>query len=166
LSTSERTRLFGFLAFFGFVLAELWWYDYSFTIALIPLKSRLDAGAMLGYQGLGLMLLFLSAHMYLGRQELRFPNVLLLIPVALVAIWLLNVVRIALLMVIGASWSPDIAVGGFHAGAGWLNLTLVALATVWATRRFAWFSGVIGNEGQIPIFRAAVGGERAEVAMN
>ena len=98
------------------------------------------APSCLGYQGLGLMLLFLSAHMYLGRKALRFPNALLLIPVALMAIWLLNALRIALLMVIGASWSPDIAVGGFHAGAGWLNLTLVALATVWATRRFAWFT--------------------------
>jgi len=87
-----------------------------------------------------MMLLFLAGHLYMSRHTLRFPNVLVLIPLALLAIWLLNAVRVALLMVMGTAWSPEIAVQGFHSGAGWLNLTLVALATVWATRRFAWFT--------------------------
>jgi hypothetical protein len=39
-------------------------------------------------------------------------------------------------MVIGTAWSPEIAVQGF------------------------------GNEGQIPIIRATVGGERADFAIN
>ena len=37
-------------------------------------------------------------------------------------------------MVIGTAWLPEIAVQGFHSGAGWWNLTLVALATVMRVR--------------------------------
>ena len=82
---------------------------------------------MAAYQGVGLTLLFLGGHLYIARRELRFPNVLIVIPIALLCIWLLNAVRIALLMAIGAAWSPDIALQGFHSAAGWWSLTLVAL---------------------------------------
>lgn len=34
----------------------------------------------------------------------------------------------------------DIALQGFHSAAGWWNMTLVALASVLATRRFGFFS--------------------------
>lgn len=102
--------------------------------------SALMAPACLGYTGLALMLLFLGAHLYSARRELVFPNVLIVIPVALATIWLLNAVRIALLMAIGASWSPDIAVQGFHSAAGWLNLTAVALASVVVIKKLPYFS--------------------------
>ena len=94
----------------------------------------------LGYQGIGLILLFLSSYIFFCQKQLRFPNVLLVIPLAVVSMWLLNAARIALLMAIGASWSPDIAVQGFHSAAGWLSLTFAALLSVISINRIQWFT--------------------------
>ena len=94
----------------------------------------------LGYEGIGLILLFLSGYLFCARKHLKFPAVLLVIVFALLAIWLLNAVRIALLMAIGASWSADIALNGFHSAAGWWNLMCVALLSVWVINRFSLFT--------------------------
>ena len=104
----------------------------SFTARMAP--------SCLGYAGIGLVLLFLGAHLCVARRELKFPNVLVVIPLALAAIWLLNGLRIALLMAIGASWSPAIALQGFHSAAGWVSLMAVTLASVIAIDRFGVFS--------------------------
>lgn len=122
------------------------WLGYQAVINIATSVFRVGtfevsiADSCLGYQGIGLSLLFLSAHIYTARRELRFPNVLIVIPVALVSIWLLNAVRITLLMVIGSSWSPEIAVDGFHSAAGWLYLIVVLLASVVAINKLAIFS--------------------------
>ncbi|MGE3142830.1 MAG: exosortase E/protease, VPEID-CTERM system [Hyphomonadaceae bacterium] len=73
-----------------------------------------------GYEGVGLVLASLGLYTWLFRGQLRFPNVLALFPIGALAIWLLNSVRIALLVSIGAHVSPDAALGGFHSQAGWL----------------------------------------------
>jgi exosortase E/protease (VPEID-CTERM system) len=92
--------------------------------------------ACLGYVGLSLVLLFLAAYLYTSRHQLRFPNVLIVVPFALGAIWLLNATRIAMLMAIGASWSPEVAVNGFHSAAGWISLIVVCLVSVFTAQRF------------------------------
>jgi exosortase E/protease (VPEID-CTERM system) len=84
-----------------------------------------------GYEGIGLILVFLSAYLVAFRKSLRFPNVLVLIPVAILLVWVLNVVRIVALILVGHFWSSDIAIGGFHSKAGWLAFCGVALGAVW-----------------------------------
>ena len=59
-----------------------------------------------GYEGIGLIVGFLSLYLWIFRGELRFPNVLLLLPIGIGAIWLLNATRIAILASIGAHLSP------------------------------------------------------------
>jgi exosortase E/protease (VPEID-CTERM system) len=93
-----------------------------------------------GYEGIGLILVFLSAYLVGFRKRLRFPNVLVLIPAAIVLMWLLNVLRIVALILVGHFWSPDIAIGGFHSKAGWLVFCGVALGAVWLTQRVSWFA--------------------------
>ena len=83
-----------------------------------------------GYEGIGLVLVFLSIYLWLFRRELRFPGALLLLPLGAAAIWVVNAVRIAALIVIGTSGWPAIALGGFHSQAGWIAFNLVALAIV------------------------------------
>ena len=61
------------------------------------------------------------------RREIRFPRALLLIPCALACAFLLNVVRIAALILIGNAGAPEVAFVGFHSQAGWIAFTLVAL---------------------------------------
>lgn len=83
-----------------------------------------------GYQGIGLISVFLSVYLWLFRERLRFPRALLLLPLGICAIWLANVLRIVLLIIVGASGWPEIAHGGFHSQAGWLAFNAVALGFV------------------------------------
>lgn len=92
-----------------------------------------------GYEGIGLIAVFLAAFFWLFRQRLRFPQAWLLWPVSIAAIWLLNAVRIALLIVVGTSYSPAAAIRGFHSQAGWLFFNLVALGMMAGALRLPFF---------------------------
>lgn len=59
-----------------------------------------------------------------------FPHALFILPLALLASWALNAVRIALLVQIGISGYPGLAIGGFHSHAGWLMFTILSLLIV------------------------------------
>jgi exosortase E/protease (VPEID-CTERM system) len=92
-----------------------------------------------GYEGIALILTFFSVYLWVFRRDLKFPNVLLLLPLGMGAIWLLNALRIALLVSIGAHVSPEMAIQGFHSKAGWINILLVMLGMVALTRRVPLF---------------------------
>jgi len=93
-----------------------------------------------GYEGIGLILVFLSAYLAVFHKRLRFPQVLVLIPAAVVLIWLFNVLRIVALILVGHFWSPNVAIGGFHSKAGWLVFCGVALGAVWLMQGVPWFA--------------------------
>lgn len=87
-----------------------------------------------GLEGIGLVSSFVGFHLYRARSSLRFPRALVLLPLGAVAVWVGNVLRIAVLIWLGSNVSPAAAEGGFHSGAGWLlsttlTLLLIALAT-------------------------------------
>ncbi|MGB5812793.1 MAG: exosortase E/protease, VPEID-CTERM system [Polyangiales bacterium] len=92
-----------------------------------------------GYEGIGLVVAFLTAYLVVFRERFRFPRVLLLVPIAIVAVWVLNVIRIVALILVGDLWSPEIAIGSFHSKAGWVFFCVVALGAVWTSERFSWF---------------------------
>ncbi len=88
-----------------------------------------------GYQGVGLILAFLGAYLYLFRDRLRFPRALWLLPLGAALAWVLNAVRIAALVAIGDAGHETIAVEGFHYHAGTLLFCATALALgFWAGR--------------------------------
>jgi exosortase E/protease (VPEID-CTERM system) len=93
-----------------------------------------------GYEGIGLIIAFLTWYLMNFKRDYRFPAALLLFPIGIVSIWLLNAVRIALLISIGLSVSPEISVKGFHSNAGIISFVLVALSLVWGVRITAMFS--------------------------
>lgn len=93
-----------------------------------------------GYEGIGLVIIFLSLYLWLARQQLRFPHVLLLFPIGIVLIWLLNVLRISFLIIIGSVFSPDIAIGGFHSNAGWIAFVLISTGIVLFAQRLSIFN--------------------------
>jgi len=88
-----------------------------------------------GYEGIGLIWVFLGVFYWWFRDELRFPQALLLIPLATALSWLANVVRIAALILVGALGWPNVAAGGFHSQAGWLAFNAIALGLVVFARR-------------------------------
>jgi exosortase E/protease (VPEID-CTERM system) len=91
----------------------------SFHVRVAPVCS--------GYEGIGLILVFLSAFLGAMRKTLRFPLAFLLLPIGVLAAWSANVLRIAALIVVGSRWSPELAFGGFHSKAGWILFCCVAL---------------------------------------
>ena len=93
-----------------------------------------------GYEGIGLIAVFLAAYLWLFRGNLRFPLALLLLPLGTIAIYLVNAVRIAALVVVGEYVSPEVALGGFHSQAGWLGFNAVALGLVMLTGHLSWFT--------------------------
>ncbi len=92
-----------------------------------------------GYEGIGLIWVFLSAYLVTNRTELRFPHALLLIPIGTAAVWIANALRLTILIAIGTWISEDIAMGGFHSYSGSLLFSGIALALVYVTRRSSFF---------------------------
>lgn len=81
-----------------------------------------------GVEGFVLVSGFVLLYWVLFRAELRVWRYwLVVLPVALLTSWGLNVVRLAALVAIGGWISPELAIGGFHSYAGWMFFTLLAL---------------------------------------
>ncbi|MBS0233778.1 MAG: exosortase E/protease, VPEID-CTERM system [Proteobacteria bacterium] len=127
---------------------------FDHTAVMEPATRTLGAGdfsvrifaACSGYEGMMLISAFLLGYIAIFRRSLRFPNVMLLFPLAMGAIWILNSFRIALLVFIGAHVSPDIALGGFHSQFGWISFLLIAITIMTSAQRIAFF-GVDGTLG-------------------
>lgn len=93
-----------------------------------------------GFEGVGLMSVFTVAYLLLARRRLRFPHALLLLPLGLAASLVANVGRLVALILVGTYISGPVAVGGFHARAGWLFFCALAFTLVWASQRLQFFA--------------------------
>jgi exosortase E/protease (VPEID-CTERM system) len=97
-------------------------------------------GPCSGVEGVGLILVFSVVWLWFFRRECRFPQALLLIPAGVCILWLLNAVRIAVLILIGNAGAANVAVGGFHSQAGWIAFNAVALGFSLTAQRVQWFT--------------------------
>jgi exosortase E/protease (VPEID-CTERM system) len=91
-----------------------------------------------GIEGIGLMLVFSILWLWFFRKESRFPQAFLLVPTGLLLAWLMNTVRIAVLILIGNAGSRDVATHGFHSEAGWVAFNLLALGFAISAQRWSW----------------------------
>jgi exosortase E/protease (VPEID-CTERM system) len=89
-----------------------------------------------GYQGIGLMWVFVLGYLWLFRRSLRFPQAFVLLPIGTVLVWVANALRIAALVAVGTWISPEVALGGFHHNAGALLFCAIALGMVAVSRRW------------------------------
>ena len=79
-----------------------------------------------GIEGILLVTSFLGIYMFVFRRELQMSRAIWLIPLAVICSWLLNVVRIAVLVALGVAFSPEVAMKGFHSHAGWIFFLVLA----------------------------------------
>lgn len=93
-----------------------------------------------GIEGVLLINVFLAVYLWLFRNDLRFPHVFWLFPLGILFTWLANALRIAMLIAIGNSFSPEIAETGFHANAGWIAFTLISLTAIALSHRMRFFT--------------------------
>ena len=92
-----------------------------------------------GYEGMALIISLLAVYCYLQRDILHVFRALLIIPLASVAMFFLNALRIIILIAIGHFYSPRLALDGFHVVGGWLNLLLVFVVSLGALNSVPWF---------------------------
>src|SRR6476660_4984459 len=94
--------------FVSYWILRLFWSDREI---IFDVEQKLlglgDFGAVVGsecsgYEGIGLVIVFLVVYLRGFRHLYRFPHALLLFPLAICAVWLLNAVRISALVAIGA----------------------------------------------------------------
>jgi exosortase E/protease (VPEID-CTERM system) len=93
-----------------------------------------------GYEGIALVSAFSILFLFTFRDTLRFPNAYLLIPAGVIAIALLNVLRIVVLMMIGGYVSADVAIDGFHSQGGWLAFLCVSIGLLYLAHGSAFFN--------------------------
>jgi len=100
-----------------------------------------------GYEGMGLIILLLSTYCYLQRDHLRIFRTILVIPLAVIAMFFLNAVRIVILIAIGHFYSPKLALDGFHIVGGWINLLIVVVLSLYALNASSYFL----KNSQLPV---------------
>lgn len=92
-----------------------------------------------GVEGFVLVSAFIGIYAFIFRSDVRMGRFLLLmLPLAILCSWLLNILRITLLILIGARISPEIAVNGFHSYAGWLMFTALAFGLTAVAQTVPW----------------------------
>ncbi|WP_196274029.1 exosortase E/protease, VPEID-CTERM system [Novosphingobium jiangmenense] len=92
-----------------------------------------------GAQGIALCCGLLTLYMVSDRARLRLARASVLLVLACITVFLSNALRIALLILIGKSYSPEIAVGGFHSHFGLLASLAVTFIFLWLMQ-LSWFS--------------------------
>lgn len=108
-----------------------------------------------GVEGLALVTGFTVLYAALFRDQIRVPQYwLVVLPLGLVLSWSLNVLRIAVLIVMGDLISPELAVNGFHSYAGWLFFTLLALGLMWFVHSMPWLHRAPAERPAAPPLRA------------
>jgi exosortase E/protease (VPEID-CTERM system) len=111
-----------------------------FAVAIDPVCS--------GLEGMGLMLAFCSALLLLFRHEFIFPRAFILVPLGLLVSFALNVVRIAVLVLIGSAGYASVAVYGFHSQAGWIAFNAAAAALAFVSLRSGWLTRTAADKPQ------------------
>lgn len=91
-----------------------------------------------GLQGIVLLSVFLVLYGAALRNTISFARFLVVFPAVWFLSWSLNVVRIAVLLLIGRYHSPDLAVGGFHSHAGWLIFLTISIPVATLAHRIPW----------------------------
>lgn len=99
-----------------------------------------------GVEGFALVSGFTLLYWLLFRESIRFWRFwLVVLPLAILLSWTLNILRIAGLILIGAYISPELAVDGFHSYAGWMFFTLLAMAILFGVQASPW----LHHEGHV-----------------
>jgi exosortase E/protease (VPEID-CTERM system) len=105
-----------------------------------------------GIEGLALITAFLALYALLFRDTIRMGRFWLVVwPVSIFLSWLLNVVRITVLILIGAHVSPDLAVNGFHSFAGWLFFSALAIGVLIVVSKARWLHKTARVTATVPL---------------
>lgn len=106
------------------------------------------AKACSGLEGVGLMLVFCTGWLWYFRRDFRFPQAFLIVPAALLIVFIFNAIRIGALLSIGDAGYPRVAAVGFHSQAGWIAFNMSAFGVAIIARRTTWLNRLAGPSEQ------------------
>jgi len=135
----------------GWFYTDLVYQPETFLLGTASFQVEISY-ACSGIEGISLITLFLVIYLWLFRKELLFPQAFWLFPLGIIVIWLANAVRIAMLIAIGSSFSPEVAMRGFHAQAGWIAFTLIALSLIAMSNQMQFFTV---TKTELPVVRTS-----------
>jgi len=160
-SAAAAESLWGGLS--GGTLQAVAWLLHRFTsdVTFDPARDLIGAGdfsvlvapVCSGADGIGLVVLFEAVWISLARRRLRFPRALLLLPLGALAAVLANVVRITVLVLVGAAGLDELAWSSLHSKLGWILFVGIALGSVGVAERTPWLKAreeSAGDEGVPP----------------
>ena len=102
----------------------------GFPVVGTPGFQVLIAPPCAGYQGILLSLVLVGVGFYFLRPRVTASRVAAVLFASAAALYLLNALRIAILIVIGSRYSPEVAVLGFHTNFGLLSAVVVSLVSL------------------------------------
>jgi exosortase E/protease (VPEID-CTERM system) len=105
-----------------------------------------------GFSGMAMVSLVVFLYGLASRQRLKLGRVLVLIPLAILLSWIVNILRISSIMLIGAYVSPDLAINAFHSYAGWISFTVLSAILIILSESVPWFRRA-GNPANRPATR-------------
>jgi exosortase E/protease (VPEID-CTERM system) len=128
-----------------FRLVELVLHPILPSLIVQPERFRIATGVFgviispecSGLEGIGLLLIFGVMWSLAYWRDIGIARCLLLLGGGLVALYFLNVLRIATLILIGHYGAANIAKAGFHSQAGWIAFSSVALGLTFVARHLA-----------------------------
>ena len=135
----------------GWFYTDLVYQPETFLLGTASFQVEISY-ACSGIEGITLITSFLVIYLWLFRKELLFPQAFWLFPLGIIVIWLANAVRIAMLIAIGSSFSPEVAMRGFHAQAGWIAFTLIALSLIAMSNQMQFFTV---TKTELPVVRTS-----------
>jgi exosortase E/protease (VPEID-CTERM system) len=78
----------------------------------------------------------------LMRPRFHLPKIIALLPLVALVSWFMNAIRIAVLLLIGEFYSPEVAVNGFHSYAGWILFILISVSFFVIIEKLSFFDAV------------------------
>jgi exosortase E/protease (VPEID-CTERM system) len=124
----------------------------AFSVRIAPICS--------GIEGMVLIACLIGLYLWFYRSEMRFPQAFLLLPIGILAAWLLNAVRIASLILFGSRF-PGISAQAFHSLIGWILFNLLTCGLIWGSWRVGLFAQAESPTG----LEAAGGHDSASVRL-
>jgi exosortase E/protease (VPEID-CTERM system) len=91
-----------------------------------------------GLEGMALLTVLGSLWLGIFRKEYRFPQALILLPVGVGVLFLANIARLSVLILLGSVGAREVALGGFHSQAGWISFNAIAFGLCAISRKIAW----------------------------
>ena len=139
-----------------------------------PATRTLDSGRFAvqiadvcsGLEGVGLMLAFCAAWLWFFRREYYFPRAFIVVPLGVALVFLLNILRIAVLVLIGDAGYERVAILGFHSQAGWIGFNLAAFAVAILAHTNPWLSRTAGTRRTLRDGQIAPGGSGDSAEIN